>query len=291
MTILRVLKMSRQPGLKPRRADQVIEIGAVVISSLLSLGDFRINNNFGGELVRPTITIKPEASGIHHLTDDDVVNGSPWKVVWPAYVSYMVDYYAAHNAAFDGQHITTEMLGGKQLVCTYKAALRVFPSAPNHKNQTLRYWLISKPEYSEIFESFDDELARASHRAQGDAYVTAHVLACLLLHASIEDMARWTNEPAALPTCPIGDPWRGMPWSRVDEGFLRWIVGKESMNSDYVWNAQREMDRRAEELRNTEKAKANAVAKAELDAKRTAYVDLARDAARFAVTTAALDKW
>jgi exodeoxyribonuclease X len=39
--------------------------------------------------------------------------------------------------------------------------------------------------------------------------------------------------------------WRGKRWAEVDGGFLRWMTGNATMESDLKWNAQRELDRRA----------------------------------------------
>jgi exodeoxyribonuclease X len=62
---------------------------------------------------------------------------------------------------------------------------------------------------------------QAPHSALHDARVTAQILDELLrAGTSIEDMLKWTTEPAMLPTCPLGD-WRGKKWADVDQGFLR----------------------------------------------------------------------
>ena len=222
-------------------------------------------------LVLPPHPIPPASSAVHHLVDADVADAPFASAIIPKIIgdtSYCI--FAAHNSQFEYAFLEG-FIPNSSWICTYKSALRVWPEAPGHSNQVLRYWL-NLPVGNE---------AMPPHRALPDCYVTAHLFNRLRESASIEDMLRWTKEPAALPTCPIGDPWRGKPWREVDIGFLQWIVRKEGMESDYVWNAQREMDRREEE----------AAEKAELDTKRQAYLVLARDAARFAVTTAALDKW
>ena len=71
----------------------------------------------------------------------------------------------------------------------------------------------------------------------------------VLLHgvaagATGRDMVAWTKEPRVLRACPIGK-FRDKPWPEVDAGFLRWMLDQPSMEADYKWNAQRELDRRA----------------------------------------------
>jgi hypothetical protein len=87
---------------------------------------------------------------------------------------------------------------------------------------------------------------QAPHSAMHDARVTAQLLGELLrAGTSIEDMLKWTTEPAMLPTCPLGD-WRGKKWSDVDEGFLLWILRKITDREDVRFCAK-ELDRREAE--------------------------------------------
>jgi exodeoxyribonuclease X len=52
-------------------------------------------------------------------------------------------------------------------ICTRKCAATLWPDAPDHKNQTMRYWLGLK---------LSDPALATPHRAAGDAYVTAALL-------------------------------------------------------------------------------------------------------------------
>ena len=113
--------------------------------------------------------------------------------------------FAAHNAAFDQQWLPPDLLGNLPLICTYKAAVHIWPEAPKHTNQVLRYWLDL---------DMDRSIADRAHRAMPDAYVTAHLLREILKHASIEDLIRWTNEPVLLPKVTFGKH-RGQNWTDV----------------------------------------------------------------------------
>jgi len=121
---------------------------------------------------------------------------------------------------------------------------RLWPEAPSHSNQALRYW--RRPI------GLDRAVAPSGHRAYQDAYVTAFLLRDLLSLASLEDLIEWSSEPALQVRCHIGK-WRGTPWSEVDDGFLHWILGKD-FDEDVVFTVKHELDRREKELRASEAA-------------------------------------
>jgi exodeoxyribonuclease X len=182
----------------------------------------------------------PEARAVHHISATETQCELPWdadEFLARAEVD-QVAAFAAHNAKFEAQWLA---VGSIPLICTYKAALRAWPDAPGHSNQCLRYWL----EDRGLILS-DRKLAEPPHRAGPDAYVTALILKALFL-AGVQgkQMVAWTREPALLPTCPIGEH-RGKAWADVPFGFLDWMVRKaHDMDPDLKWNAQRELDRRA----------------------------------------------
>lgn len=188
-------------------------------------------------------SIPPESRAAHHIRPTDIPNtAQPFDafadIIMPS-DTMAISFFAAHNAAFELQFLGD--LEHRRMICTYKAGLRIFPDAPSHSNFGLGYWLEDQGKIS-----FDRETAQPAHRAGPDAYMTAHILKALFeAGATGKEMVIWTREPAVLPTCPIGDPWRGKKWSEVDGGFLSWVVNKPGMEADYKWNAQRELDRRS----------------------------------------------
>ncbi len=142
--------------------------------------------------------------------------------------------YVAHQADFERDFLKRH-IPGAQWLCTYRVALRIFPQAPAHNLQTLRYWL-NLP--------VDRAIADMAHRALPDAIVCAYLLQRMFAEASLEDMLAWTKEYPLLPRCPIGE-YRGKPWSEVPVDFLMWMAGKKGMEADKVWLARRELDLRA----------------------------------------------
>lgn len=229
MSVIRVIDFETTGLLA---TDEIIEIGAVDV--LVNVGE-PVAVVLGADLVRPAKPISIESMAVHHLQEKDLADAAPWAFVRKAYFSAGVEVYAAHRAAFEGMWATAELRAGAPLICTWKASLRIWPEAPSHSNQGLRYFL-----------GLDlGPQAMPPHRAMPDAYVTAHVLIELLKRATIEQMIEWTAEPPILPRCTIGE-WRGKPWGDVDKGFLEWCLSKKDMDADIVWNARRELTRRAD---------------------------------------------
>ena len=188
-------------------------------------------------------SIPPESRAVHHIGLSDIpANAGRFDafgcVLMPA-DTMRITFFAAHNSAFECQFLGD--LGNRRMICTYKAALRVWPNAPSHSNGALRYWLEDAGKIS-----LDAGKAYPTHRAGPDAYITANILKALFdAGATGRDMVAWAKEPSVLPRCPIGTPWRGMPWAEVDFGFLNWMANKPDMEPDHRWNAQRELDRRS----------------------------------------------
>jgi exodeoxyribonuclease X len=73
-------------------------------------------------LVRPGIPVPPESSAVHHLIDEDLAGAPPLMELFKD-----ADAYVAHNADFERSFLGP-LLGDATWVCTYKAALRIWPT-------------------------------------------------------------------------------------------------------------------------------------------------------------------
>lgn len=189
-------------------------------------------------LCDPQGPIAPGARAAHHIRADDLAGRPPFNPAEIDTGNVPVDLFAAHNAAYEQRFYTTE----KRWICTYKAALRTFPDAPTHSNFGLLYYL----EDHGLIAPYPREMTQPSHRAGPDSFVTAMLLVALLKLNTAATMAKWTLEPALLPRCPIGEQWRGKPWSEVDRGFLEWCLRKPDMDAEIKWNVERELFRRSQ---------------------------------------------
>lgn len=187
---------------------------------------------FGGPksaLCNPGRPIPAEASAIHHIIDEDVADAiDPTEALAllmkpPTYDP--IDVFAAHNVAFDRQFFGGN---GKPMLCTLKAARKIWPDAPKHSNQVLRYWL-KLP--------VDREIGAATHDAGSDAYVTAHILKALLqAGATVQDMIKWTNEPSLLTKMPFGKH-KDTPFDKMPRDYLEWIKRQDDIDPDVKFTA------------------------------------------------------
>lgn len=197
------------------------------------------------ETFRPMGGIEPGARATHHITAAMLADRFPVTsddrhrfIHRPDLLAKPPAVIVAHNAEYEQKFFAKE-IGEIPVLCTLKAALRVFPEAPSHSNGVLYYWLQDQGLMPDLGKS-----AHPMHRAGPDTLITAHILSALLQKTTTQEMLAWSLEPRLLPTCPIGD-WRGKPWAEVEFGFLKWMAGKDGMEEDFRWNARREIQRRS----------------------------------------------
>jgi exodeoxyribonuclease X len=220
-------------GLSPPA--EVIELGRVDVYT--DQGTWRIDSPLS-KLYRPLKAIPPEAMAVHHITFDDFGPDTPiasdgqltQDLLWGPHPDVLV----AHNCDFERQFITDAVSGGAPWICTFKAALRIWPEAPQHSNQVLRYWRDLR---------LDRTLATPSHRAGPDAWVTAHLLTAMLSVCDPAQLVQWTAEPKLYPTISFGKH-RGARWSEIPTDYLQWMIRQNEMDPDAIWCARQELDRR-----------------------------------------------
>lgn len=183
-------------------------------------------------LLKPRHQIPPEAMAIHHITNAMVEAATPAESFldrWNNEFGHWI--LCAHNAEFEKRWLG---LPDTKWICTLKGARKVWPDAPSHGNQVLRYWLGLDA---------DPKLAMPPHRAGPDAYVTALILQRLLKKATVEDLIQWSTEPSLLTKLHFGKH-AGEPISEVPSGYLRWMLTQETMDADALHTARTELRRR-----------------------------------------------
>jgi exodeoxyribonuclease X len=179
----------------------------------------------------------PEVSAVHHIIAEDLVGAPLLGEIAPIIFQSPTNrpfYLAAHNCKFERQFLTPEFTGNVRWICTYKAACRIWPDAPSHANQVLRYW--RKPE------GLVREKAGAAHRAFGDAYVTAYLLRDLLEFQTVEKLVEWSDEPVILTTVSFGKH-QGKSWTEVPSDYLEWMLAQD-FDEDRVHTAKYHLDKR-----------------------------------------------
>lgn len=192
------------------------EVHAIMEIGYVDLADKRMSRPIG-ELVNPGRPTSIEARAVHHISDDDVAGAISPTEACLILMEGPHQFFCAHNIDFERKFFGG---GERQWICTYKTALRVWPEAPGHKLQELRYFLRIDED-----PDFNPEKAERPHRAPDDAYVCAFVLRRLMDEVTIAELVRWSSGPALLHMCFM-KKHKNKPWSQVardDRDYLDWI--------------------------------------------------------------------
>lgn len=184
-------------------------------------------------LVRPGRPMEIEALAVHHITDQEAATGLSWEEAQDRLrrvESEAAPIFCAHNAEFEQKFFNPE---GCRWVDTYKVAVRLWPDAPRHSNQVLRYFLGL---------DLEPDLAMPPHRALPDAYVTAHILVEALKLQPLDVLLSWSEEPLFLTTIAFSKH-RGQRFDDLPPDYLSWILRQPDMDEAVKAAAQRALDR------------------------------------------------
>lgn len=173
----------------------------------------------------PRGPIPPETKAIHHITEEDLRDALLAREVFDQLLDGSPAYLVAHNAAFE-QYFTPSRT---PWICTMKVARIVWPDAPGHSNQCLRYWLGL---------DVDRQKADPPHRALPDAYVTAHLFCRLLEHKTPEEMVMISRYPALLRRITFGTKAKGQTYEEAPRDYLEWLRDKSDMGEDVKFSAR-----------------------------------------------------
>lgn len=186
-------------------------------------------------LVNPGIPIPPEASAIHHLTDEDVVDAPSIEDAMVPFFEQEFDFVVAHQASFDKRMMD---FGNAPWACSLKMARAVYPDAPSHKNQFLRYWL-KLPKLVHCAGSFAH---RGLYDSECTTYLFQHLLSRAVSDNPIEGILRLSNNPTLLKKCKL-KKHLDKPWSEVPKDYLNWILNPRTphpqpFDEDVVFTAK-----------------------------------------------------
>lgn len=213
-------------GLDPE-SDRIVEIAAVTVAleprprvAALALDT----------LVNPGVPIGPVAQSIHHIGDDMVAGAPRYEALIPRLGELARSGpFAAHRAAFDRAFTGSR----RPWICTWRLARHLWPEAPGHANQVLRYHL-----RLEVDERLAGEAGIVPHRAAGDALVSAALLVRELEQAPAgADLPSWaldlSTRPVLLPVATFGKH-RGERWSEVPRDYIEYLAGQPLDDEDLV---------------------------------------------------------
>lgn len=178
----------------------------------------------------PDLVMTPGAQATHLIDRSDLVGAPPPEVGFRTLMDG-ADVFLAHNSEFERQFFAPSA----SWICTLKLARRLWPDAPSHKLQELRFGL--------PIEIPDREYARAAHRAGPDAYVAAHLFVLMLAGGlTVDEALAKSGGPMPIPTCPIGKH-RGKKWSEIPADYLDWMK-RSDLGADLKRAAREELARR-----------------------------------------------
>lgn len=198
-------------------------------------------------LANPGVPIPPQASAVHHLTDDDVASAPPAADVVGYFAEKLMDLaedrdwhdeilLVAHNAEYDKGILTDYMsdFGEMHWLCTYRCASHLWPDSPGHSNQVMRYWLKLQPDVNPTLHA---------HRALYDVRVTASLLDAMLRGYTVSQLVEMQSKPILQTVCRFGKH-RGTRWDEVPTDYLRWMQ-RQDFDPDTAHTVQTQLASRA----------------------------------------------
>lgn len=228
--------------------------------------------------INPGIPIPPELSAVHHITDEDVTNAPSWdsaSAIVSGYARSVLgedqfgdplrfDYAVMHNSRFDEQWLTPAVIGGIPVIDTLRCARELWPDAPGHSNQVLRYWLESTGKMYAPYP-IDKQIANMAHRAGPDAYVTAHIFRAMLQFMWSVDhggrpydapaseldivnaphvklLCEWSSRPTLMHKINFGTH-RGKNFKDVPVSYLSWIIENIRDKPDVLFTAKHYLEK------------------------------------------------
>ena len=223
MTFARIIDYETT-GTPEDDSPEILELGRIDVA----LDQEPFLDNPWHTLVKPRGPIPPETKAVHHITEADVVNAPALRDVWDEFTVGLKSLKAlvAHNADFEKFFWDGD---GLPWIDTYKVALVVYPDAPKHSNQALRYWLELPAER---------DRANPPHRALPDAYVTGLLLIHLLQHKTLEEMITISSYPPLLRRITFGTKAKGQTYEEAPLDYLEWLRDKSEMGEDVKFSAR-----------------------------------------------------
>lgn len=216
-------------GLKVEDGAELVELACVITTSDHVTGMFATT-------VCPENEIPPQTSAIHGLVYDDVKTAPNARTAIDRYMRFLergipvAPTTVAHNAVFDKQFIP-----GSSWLCTRRIARHLWPDAPDHKNQTLRYWLNLQV----------DTLGILPHRALADALVTAALLRRELEalmdnqgFTTLEEVIAFEQASIVMERMPIGKH-QGERIADLPRDYVAWLCRQPDLDEDLRWNLGR----------------------------------------------------
>lgn len=180
----------------------------------------------GSSFVRYDGRIPAVAQAVHHITHEDVVGAPLRTTIADRLVALAPTLVVAHNAEFDRGFLPE--FHALPWLCTWRCARHLWPEAPSHSVQVLRYWLGLK---------IDTPAELAPHRALYDVVVTREILRVMLGVRTLQELIVLQDQPVMLTTIPFGKH-RGQRWNTVPRDYLAWLLRQPDLDRDVRHTAE-----------------------------------------------------
>jgi len=181
------------------------------------------------ELVHPGKKIPPQASAIHHITNEMVQEAPSFgqSAIYDTIASLNIpeNILISHNAPFELSMLQKEGIAWQgSVIDTLKCAQSLMDDLEGYALQFLRYELRLYRSEEEFFKRF--ECALMPHHALSDALHTRMVLDYLLELADEERLIEISRSHVLLTRLPFGKyaKRRIEEISLKDPGYLKWMV-------------------------------------------------------------------
>lgn len=208
MTLRAIFYDTETTGVRSEK-DRIIEIAAY---------DPLYDRTFE-RLVNPGSPIPPEATAIHHITDEMVANAPSFNVIVNEFCEFCegdVVLIAHNNDAFDYHFLNAEFkrcglsLPAWKFFDTLKWARRYRCDLPRHTLQFLR----------EVY----DIGANNAHRALDDVIILYQVFKHMTDDLLLDDVYALINRPKEIHHMPFGKH-QGISLKNLPKDYLRWLSG------------------------------------------------------------------
>lgn len=178
--------------------------------------------------------MNPHARASHHIPDSRLTKESG-AIPRADAIKWLRDHveadsiFVAHNVAFDSKFLP-ELSIYRPWICTYRSAKHIWPEAPGHSNQVLRYWM--------QLEIRDDILEIAPilrhmypHQALFDVAITTGILLKMLERYSTDQLLHMSRSPMTLKKIGFGKH-KGTEFDRIPKDYLQWLRGQSNLDED-----------------------------------------------------------
>jgi DNA polymerase-3 subunit epsilon len=200
-------------GIKANK-DRIIEIAAYD----------PVRKAYFEKLINPGCPIPPEATAIHHITDEMVASAPSFAQVGVEFTQFCegdVILIAHNNDGFDMHFLRYEFerhtlqMPAWKFLDSLKWARRYRPDLPRHTLQFLR----------EIYGI----AANNAHRALDDVIILHQIFQSLIDDLSMDDVYSLLNRPRSLQMMPFGKH-QGQPLNQVPRTYIQWLTSSGTLD-------------------------------------------------------------